>query len=45
MLFEEDGGYTENYVRVHAAGAREGELKKVKIIKIKDHGVEAAIEE
>ena len=26
VLFEEDGGYTENYVRVHAAGAKEGEL-------------------
>lgn len=45
VLFEDDGGYTENYVRVHASGAHEGELKKVKILKIKDHGVEAAIEE
>ena len=45
VLFEEDGGYTENYVRVHALGAREGELKKVKMIKIKDHGMEAVIEE
>ncbi|MBD5636497.1 MAG: tRNA (N(6)-L-threonylcarbamoyladenosine(37)-C(2))-methylthiotransferase MtaB [Clostridia bacterium] len=45
VLFEDDGGYTENYVRVHASGAKEGELKKVKIIRIKDHGVEAVIEE
>lgn len=43
VLFEDDGGYTENYVRVHASGAHEGELKKVKIIKIKDHGVIAEI--
>lgn len=43
VLFEEDGGYTENYVRVHAAGAKEGELKKVKIKKITDRGVYAEI--
>lgn len=43
VLFEEDGGYTENYVRVHASGAREGELEKVKIIKINDGGVIAEL--
>lgn len=43
VLFEEDGGYTENYVRVHASGAKEGELKKVRIKKINDHGVQAEI--
>ncbi len=43
VLFEEDGGYTENYVRVHAEGAREGELKKVVITKITDHGAIAEI--
>lgn len=43
VLFEEDGGYTENYVRVHAAGAREGELKKVKILKINDCGAIAEL--
>ncbi len=43
VLFEEDGGYTENYVRVHAEGAREGELKKVVIKKITDRGVIAEI--
>ena len=45
VLFEEDGGYTENYIRVHAKGAREGEVKQVKIIKINDHGVDAEIVE
>ena len=43
VLFEDDGGYTENYIRVRAEGAREGELKKVKIIKNNDHGVDAEI--
>lgn len=43
VLFEEDGGYTENYVRVHAMGAREGELLKVKIVKAEDQGVLAEI--
>ena len=43
VLFEEDGGYTENYVRVHAEGAREGELKKVVITKITDRGAVAEI--
>lgn len=39
VLFEEDGGYTENYVRVHADGVREGELRKVRLIKIDGHGM------
>ena len=43
VLFEEVGGYTENYVRVHAEGAREGELKKVVITKITDRGAVAEI--
>ena len=43
VLFEEDGGFTENYVRVHAEGAREGELKKVVITKITDRGAVAEI--
>ena len=43
VLFEDDGGYTQNYIRVHAEGAKEGELKKVKIIKINDHGAEGRI--
>lgn len=45
VLFEEDGGYTENYIRVYAEGAREGEVKQVKIIKINDRGAEAEIVE
>ncbi len=45
VLFESDGGYTENYVRVHAGGAEEGALKKVKITQIKDHGAIAVIGE
>ena len=43
VLFEEDGGYTENYVRVHASGVKEGELKRVKITKITDRGVQAEV--
>ncbi|MDE6274108.1 MAG: tRNA (N(6)-L-threonylcarbamoyladenosine(37)-C(2))-methylthiotransferase MtaB [Clostridiales bacterium] len=30
-LFEEDGGYTENYIRVYLDGAQEGELVKVRL--------------
>ena len=43
VLFEEDGGYTQNYIRVHAEGAKEGELKKVKMIKIHAPGAEGVI--
>ncbi len=32
-LFEEDGGYTENYIRVYSEGAREGELARVRLVK------------
>lgn len=32
-LFEEDGGYTENYIRVYSVGAREGELARVRLVK------------
>ena len=39
VLFEEDGGYSENYVRVYAEGVKEGELKKVKITSAAEHGV------
>lgn len=31
VLFEEDGGYTENYIRVYADGAEEGMLAKVRL--------------
>lgn len=31
VLFEDTGGYTRNYIRVYADGAREGELCRVKL--------------
>ena len=33
VLFEDDGGYSENYIRVYADGAREGRLCRVRLIK------------
>ncbi len=42
-LFEEDGGYTENYLRVYAEGAREGMLAKVRILKERNGGFSAEI--
>lgn len=42
-LFEEDGGYTENYIRVYAAGAREGALCRVKLIGSEGDGMSAEI--
>lgn len=32
VLFEDDGGYSENYLRVYADGAKEGELYDVRLI-------------
>ena len=32
-LFEEDGGYTENYIRVYSENAKEGTMYEVKLIK------------
>ncbi|MCM1441740.1 MAG: tRNA (N(6)-L-threonylcarbamoyladenosine(37)-C(2))-methylthiotransferase MtaB [Roseburia sp.] len=43
VLYEEDGGYTENYIRVYADGAREGGLYRMKLIEIKNDGVSAEI--
>jgi len=43
VLFEEDGGYTENYVRAYAPNAHEGELCRVKITGFKQNGVSAEI--
>ena len=37
-LFEEDGGYTENYIRVYAAGAEEGGMYEVKLEKREKDG-------
>ncbi len=43
VLFEADGGYTDNYIRVYADGAREGEFCRVRLReRIKD-GVSADI--
>ncbi len=45
VLFEEDGGYSENYLRVYADGAEEGMLARVKLIKPYRDGVFAEIME
>lgn len=39
VLFEEDGGYTANYLRVYARDAREGELCRVRLLKQTKDGV------
>lgn len=43
VLFEEEGGYTANYIRVRAAGAREGSLCKVKLVSAEQGGMFAEI--
>lgn len=43
VLFEEDGGYTANYIRVYAAGAREGSLCRVRLGKREKDGLQADI--
>lgn len=42
-LFEEDGGYIENYIRVYAEGAREGSLCRVRLKERLKDGVRAEI--
>ncbi len=42
-LFETDGGYTENYLRVYAEGAKEGGLYRVRLIEQEKDGVRAEI--
>lgn len=42
-LFEEDGGYTQNYIRVHCAGANEGGMYEVRLSKRVKDGYEAEI--
>ncbi len=42
-LFEEDGGYTENYIRVYADGAQEGMLCRVRLKEKEKDGVKAEI--
>ncbi len=43
VLFEEDGGYTENYIRAYAENAKEGELKRVRLLERVKDGVRAEI--
>lgn len=43
VLFEEDGGYTENYIRVYAEGAREGSLCLVRLKEREKDGLNAGI--
>lgn len=43
VLFEDEGGYSENYIRVYADGAREGELARVKIEALYRDGVRGSI--
>lgn len=43
VLFEEDGGYTENYIRVYAEGAREGSLCLVRLKGREKDGLNAEI--
>ncbi|MGN1077902.1 MAG: tRNA (N(6)-L-threonylcarbamoyladenosine(37)-C(2))-methylthiotransferase MtaB [Candidatus Gallimonas sp.] len=43
VLFEEDGGYTGNYIRVYAEGAREGSLCRVRLLNRERDGLSAEI--
>ncbi len=45
VLFEEDGGYSENYIRIYANGAREGMLARVKLLNLYRDGAFAEITE
>ncbi|MDE5896300.1 MAG: tRNA (N(6)-L-threonylcarbamoyladenosine(37)-C(2))-methylthiotransferase MtaB [Clostridia bacterium] len=43
VLFEEDGGYTGNYIRVYAKDAREGSMCRVRMIQRGKDGLSAEI--
>lgn len=43
VLFEDDGGYSENYIRVYAEGAREGQLCRVRLLSQEKDGARAEI--
>ena len=43
VLFEDDGGYSENYIRVYAEGACEGDLCRVKLTGFEKDGARAEI--
>ena len=42
-LFEEEGGYTQNYIRVYADGAREGGMYEVRLLSREKDGCRAEI--
>lgn len=42
-LFEEDGGYTQNYIRVYADGANEGGMCEVRLLSREKDGCRAEI--
>ncbi len=44
VLFEEDGGYSENYLRVYADGAKEGMLARVKLTELFRDGAKGQIQ-
>lgn len=43
VLFEEEGGYTSNYIRAYAAGAREGAFCRVRLTALQNDGMKAEI--
>ena len=43
VLFEADGGYTPNYLRVYADGAEEGSLWRVKLMGREKDGLKAQL--
>ena len=42
-LFEEDGGYTPNYIRVYAEGVKEGGMYEVRLDRREKDGYHAAV--
>lgn len=43
VLFEDDGGYSENYIRVYADGGKEGMLARVKLTALTPDGAKGEI--
>ena len=43
VLFEDDGGYSENYIRVYAEGAKEGDFCRVRLTGFEKDGAKAEI--
>ncbi len=44
-LFEEDGGYTERYIRVFAEGAKEGAMYRVRLSGVRGDGMNVTLSE